>query len=49
VTQDKATDAVIIAYRLQRMMGVHRNRAELTEISVFREDVQQLTTTVLDQ
>jgi hypothetical protein len=48
MTQDKATDAVIIAYRLQRMMGVH-SWEELTQVDAFREDVKQLTTAVLDQ
>lgn len=47
MTQDKAPDAVIIAFRLKRMMGAH-SWEELMQIASFREDVDQLVTTTLD-
>lgn len=48
-TDSKAEEAAIIADRLKRLMAVHSKRAELTELGVFWDDLEQLITTVLDK
>lgn len=48
MNQDNTPNSVIIADRLKRMMAVHSDRAELVEIGVFWDDLEQLITTVLE-
>ena len=48
MTELRTPDSSIIAFRLKRMLSTH-SWEELTQISAFREDVEQLITTVLEE
>ena len=48
MSQDNSANSTIIAERLKRMMAVH-SWEELTQIDAFREDVEQLIKTTLEQ
>ena len=49
MTELEIKQATIIADRLKRLMAVHSNRASLTEVGVFWDDLEQLIRTILDQ